>query len=101
MLNYSRAINMKAHTVVADYRGKVPCKCSVFSSPHQEYLDFRLPLKHAVYMPWFMITVSRLPWFSLTGETCCANAAIYDYCTATAVVFACCGSVPCKYRNRE
>ena len=43
----------------------------------------------------------ELPWFSLTAQACRANAVISDYCTATAVVFAFRGSVPCKYRDRE
>ena len=43
-----------------------------------------------------MITVPRLPGLSPTAEACRANAVIYYYCSATAVVFAYRGSVPCN-----
>ena len=89
-------------TVLADYRGNVPCKCRGFLLLHQEYRGFvyrgSVPCK---CRDFWLLSVPWLPWFSLTAEACHANAVISDYCTATAVLFAYCGTVPCKYRNRE
>ena len=92
---------MKADTVVADYRGHVPCKCCGYVVLYLDCRGSRLPQQLEVKMPRFLIAVPRLPWFSLTAEACRANAVISGYYTGTSVVFAYCGSVPCKYRNCE
>ena len=78
---------------VQDPQLKVRQREQVVPVPEQSVLSREQPLGSTTGN---FISAPRVPCFSFTAEVGRGNVVISDFLTATAVVFACCESVPCK-----